>query len=337
MAVAGFVLSILALILSWLSLIDLIFLIPAIVFSAIGLRRANRHGGTYRGLAISGLWISLVAAVVMIVLTIVFVRAVDDIVDRVSLSDDGVSLSEGVLTLEDEFFDIHLEVEVVGITRGYPGDDFFLEPGNEWVRVVVEVENLSGDDHRFRGFDFDLVDADGEAFGTWVGHPDTGDLIDDKTIPARSVTRGDVVRQAPISASQMALAVDVFSFDTRYLKIDLDSLPTVDPPAPAPPAPAPPAPTPPPAETLADCRQGMTLQPGEACRYTGGDSPPATVVLSVDRDGAICREGGPARRFGATIEHIRLCTNGFDRDDTFNTNIRVRQNPDSSWEVTSSP
>ncbi|MDE0194955.1 MAG: hypothetical protein OXP08_05340 [bacterium] len=81
----------------------------------------------------------------------------------------------------------------------------------------------------------------------------------------------------------------------------------------------------------------MTLQPGEACRYTGGDSPPATVVLSVDRDGAICREGGPARRFGATIEHIRLCTNGFDRDDTFNTNIRVRQNPDSSWEVTSSP
>ncbi|MDE0654856.1 MAG: DUF4190 domain-containing protein [bacterium] len=79
MAVAGFVLSILALILCWLSLIDLVFILPAIVFSAIGLRRANKQARPHRGLAIAGLSISLVATVIMIVLTIIYVQVADDI------------------------------------------------------------------------------------------------------------------------------------------------------------------------------------------------------------------------------------------------------------------
>lgn len=79
MAVAGFVLSILALILSRLSLIDLVFILPAIVFSAIGLRRANRQARPHRRLAIAGLWISLAATVIMIVLTIIYVVIADDI------------------------------------------------------------------------------------------------------------------------------------------------------------------------------------------------------------------------------------------------------------------
>lgn len=79
MAVAGFVLSILALILCWLSLIDLVFILPAIVFSAIGLRRANKQARPHRGLAIAGLSISLVATVIMIVLTIIYVRVAEDI------------------------------------------------------------------------------------------------------------------------------------------------------------------------------------------------------------------------------------------------------------------
>ena len=82
MAVAGFVLSIIGLILCWLSLIDLIFVIPAIVFSAIGLRRANRQGRPHRGLAIAGLSISVVAAVIVIVLTIIYFRVVDDVTDE---------------------------------------------------------------------------------------------------------------------------------------------------------------------------------------------------------------------------------------------------------------
>ena len=87
---------------------------------------------------------------------------------------------------------------------------------------------------------------------------------------------------------------------------------------------------------LEDCRDGMRLQPGEGCRYTGGGSPPANVVLSVQYDGAICREGGPARRkiFGVTVRigHLRICsTDGFERDDSFQSEIVVRANGDGSW------
>ena len=63
--------------------------------------------------------------------------------------------------------------------------------------------------------------------------------------------------------------------------------------APTPTATPTPEPTP---VVLGDCRDGMRLQPGEGCRYTGGGSPQANVVLSVQHDGAICREGGAAKR-----------------------------------------
>ena len=63
--------------------------------------------------------------------------------------------------------------------------------------------------------------------------------------------------------------------------------------APTPTATPTPEPTP---VVLEDCRDGMRLQPGEGCRYTGGGSPQANVVLSVQHDGAICREGGAAKR-----------------------------------------
>ena len=87
---------------------------------------------------------------------------------------------------------------------------------------------------------------------------------------------------------------------------------------------------------LGDCQDGMRLQPGEGCRYTGGGSPPANVVLSVQHDGAICREGGPAMQqvFGVTInvDHLRLCSSsGFERDDAFQSAIVVVANADESW------
>ena len=87
LAVAGFVLSILGLILCWLSLIDLIFVLPAIVFSALGLQRANKKGRPHRGLAIAGLSISAVALILVIVLTIIYARVVDDVVDMVESGD----------------------------------------------------------------------------------------------------------------------------------------------------------------------------------------------------------------------------------------------------------
>ena len=80
----------------------------------------------------------------------------------------------------------------------------------------------------------------------------------------------------------------------------------------------------------------MRLQPGEGCRYTGGGSPKAEVVLSVQHDGAICREGGPARQVigGITlnVDHLRLCrSDGFDIDDAFQSEIVVSANADGSW------
>ena len=80
----------------------------------------------------------------------------------------------------------------------------------------------------------------------------------------------------------------------------------------------------------------MRLQPGEGCRYTGGGSPQANVVLSVQHDGAICREGGPAKQeiLGATInvDSLRLCSSGgFERDDAFQSEIVAGANADGSW------
>ena len=87
---------------------------------------------------------------------------------------------------------------------------------------------------------------------------------------------------------------------------------------------------------LGDCRDGMRLQPGEGCRYTGGGSPQANVVLSVQHDGAICREGGPAKQEigGSTInmDSLRLCVpGGFERDDAFQSDIVASDNADGSW------
>ena len=95
---------------------------------------------------------------------------------------------------------------------------------------------------------------------------------------------------------------------------------------------------------LGDCRDGMRLQPGEGCRYTGGGSPQANVVLSVQHDGAICREGGPVKQeIGAGTAKVgirgtlnagslRLCgSGGFERDDAFQSDIVASANADGSW------
>ena len=115
----------------------------------------------------------------------------------------------------------------------------------------------------------------------------------------------------------------------------------VDTPLPSPTSTTAPVPTDAPAATptleptpvvLGDCLDGMRLQPGEGCRYTGGGSPQANVVLSVQQDGAICREGGPAKQFGLTIDNLRICaSNGFERDDAFQSDIVASANADGRW------
>ncbi len=88
MAITGFVLSIISLILCWLVLIDLIFIIPAIVFSAIGLRKANQESRPHGGLAIAGLVISGIALIIMIVIMFIVVNVVEDVRDIVEIIEE---------------------------------------------------------------------------------------------------------------------------------------------------------------------------------------------------------------------------------------------------------
>ncbi len=82
---------------------------------------------------------------------------------------------------------------------------------------------------------------------------------------------------------------------------------------------------------VGDCRDGMSLQSGEGCRYTGGGEFEPDVVLWVRPDGQICRVGGPVEQAGVTFDTLQLCSNGFERDDAFESDIVARENADGSW------
>ncbi len=74
MAIAGLVLAICAIAVSWLPGVNFVCWILGLIFSILGLRNANR-GAPYRGLAIAGLAISL-AGIVLIIVLIIFVGLV---------------------------------------------------------------------------------------------------------------------------------------------------------------------------------------------------------------------------------------------------------------------
>ena len=69
MAIAGLVLAICAVALSWLPVVNFACWVLGLIFSIMGLRNANR-GAPYRGLAIAGLVISLAGIVLIVVLII---------------------------------------------------------------------------------------------------------------------------------------------------------------------------------------------------------------------------------------------------------------------------
>ena len=135
--------------------------------------------------------------------------------------------SGDVLTFKDDFFGIHLELEALEVVRGYAGDersDRRLDSGNEWVKVVIEVKNLGEDEYSsFSPSVFALVDANYSELGNSFGAPDTGNLIEDKEIAPGDTVRGDVVLQAPISETYLALEVDPFAVDAQYLLLTAGS------------------------------------------------------------------------------------------------------------------
>ena len=132
-----------------------------------------------------------------------------------------------VLTFKSDFFDRHIELEALEVVRGYAGDERsarWLDSGNEWVKVVIEVKNLDeAKRFYFSRSDFALVDANYSELGDTFGAPDTGNLIKDKEIAPGATVRGDVVLQAPISETFWALRVDPILLDAQYLLLTAGS------------------------------------------------------------------------------------------------------------------
>ena len=71
-AIAGLVFGIIALLLCWTSIFDSLFVLLGMIFSILGITDA-RHGAGGRGIALWGLWCTIVAALGVIVLTFVYV------------------------------------------------------------------------------------------------------------------------------------------------------------------------------------------------------------------------------------------------------------------------
>lgn len=75
MAVTGFICSLVSIVLFWVPFLNFIVWILGIVFSAVGLNKANKHQLPYRGLAIAGLVIALVPGTLLIFVVVLFVGA----------------------------------------------------------------------------------------------------------------------------------------------------------------------------------------------------------------------------------------------------------------------
>ncbi len=76
MAVAGLVLGIIAVVLSWLTWPSWILSILGIIFGALGISKANKIGGKGKGMAIAGLVCSIIAIIISIIVLMLIMRAV---------------------------------------------------------------------------------------------------------------------------------------------------------------------------------------------------------------------------------------------------------------------
>lgn len=80
-AIAALVLGILAVVLCWLSIFDIVFVVLAIVFGFLGLSDAKR-GGTGRGMALTGLICGVVGALAATTLTVVILARIKPCLDN---------------------------------------------------------------------------------------------------------------------------------------------------------------------------------------------------------------------------------------------------------------
>jgi hypothetical protein len=72
-AVAAFVLGVIAMVLAWIPLFDIVLAAPAVILGGLGISRANRTRGTGKGLAIAGLILGAISILVTLVVFAILV------------------------------------------------------------------------------------------------------------------------------------------------------------------------------------------------------------------------------------------------------------------------
>ena len=85
---------------------------------------------------------------------------------------------------------------------------------------------------------------------------------------------------------------------------------------------------------LGECEDGLTMQPGEGCHFSGLEGRPADLVISVGADGEICREKGSVTMSGFPVHMVRACADKYEVIDVLEAEINFRANGDGSWSVT---
>ena len=84
---------------------------------------------------------------------------------------------------------------------------------------------------------------------------------------------------------------------------------------------------------LGECEDGLTMQAGEGCHFSGLEGRPADLVISVGADGEICREKGSVTMSGFPINMVRACADKYEVIDVLEAEIKFLPNGDGSWTV----
>ncbi len=74
---------------------------------------------------------------------------------------------------------------------------------------------------------------------------------------------------------------------------------------------------------LGDCEDGLRMQPGEGCHFSGLEGRPADVVFSVGADGSICREKGSVTMSGFPVGVNRACADKYEVIDVLEAGNRL--------------
>lgn len=142
LATAGFVLGLLALLGSWIPLLNVVAILLAVVglvLAGVGLAKSKKANAG-KGLSIAGLVLGVLAILFAILINAVFVSAVDEAIDEatdtsVQVSGEGNGASEGA-SHEDS---------AIGTTRDHPAPLGSSITGDDWTVKVNSVKTIDQD------------------------------------------------------------------------------------------------------------------------------------------------------------------------------------------------